>query len=218
MTTDDGPASTSAAVNVVDITVDTGNPGDLVKPVLDPATVRAQLEALLVVAEGGVGAVDLASAVGLSVPRIEEELHTLAREYEARGSGIRIRDTAAGWRLFAASEHHELIRAALRDDQPSRLTQAALETLAVIAYRQPVSRSRIGAIRGVSADAVVRTLVSRGLVVETGTEEGSGAVLYGTSVSFLEKLGLRSLAELPPLSDHLPDLQDVLSSADVTSM
>jgi segregation and condensation protein B len=188
------------------------------EPETEPNQVRAQLEALLVVAEGGMPTADLARALGVSEQAAVRELNTLVDEYAARESGIRIRDTAAGWRLYAAPEHHDLIRAALRDDQPARLTQAALETLAVVAYRQPVSRSRIGAIRGVSADAVVRTLVSRGLVVETGIEEGSGAVLYGTSPSFLEKLGIMSLAELPPLSDHLPDLQDVLSTSDVTSM
>jgi segregation and condensation protein B len=179
---------------------------------------RAVVEALLVVAEGGVTADDFARLLEISAPDALDALRTLAGEYEGRGSGIRIRDTAAGWRLFAAPEHHDAVRAALRDDQPARLTQASLETLAVIAYRQPVSRSRIGAIRGVSADAVVRTLVSRGLVVEVGTEESSGAILYGTSTLFLEKLGVTSLAELPPLHDYLPDLRDVLSDADWTSM
>jgi len=183
-----------------------------------PELTRSRLEALLVVAEGAVPVADLARAVGMPPADVEAALRVLAADYEARGSGIRFRDTAAGWRLFAAPEHHDLIRTALRDDQPSKLTQAALETLAVIAYRQPVSRSRIGAIRGVSADAVVRTLVSRGLVVEVGTEESSGAVLYGTTASFLEKLGLRSLAELPPLSEHLPSLQDVLESSELTSL
>jgi segregation and condensation protein B len=93
----------------------------------------------------------------------------------------------------------------VRDGQQARLTQAALETLAVVAYRQPVSRSRIAAIRGVNVDAVMRTLVSRGLVTEVGTDASSGAVLYGTTGMFLERLGVSSLADLPPLSEYLPD-------------
>jgi segregation and condensation protein B len=200
------------------MTADEPAVANLREPSVPPGEIRSCLEALLVVAEGGVSLADFSRYLGVPETRIEEELEVLVGEYEGRGSGIRIRDTAAGWRLFASPEHHDLIRAALREDQPARLTQASLETLAVIAYRQPVTRSRIGAIRGVSADAVVRTLVSRGLVVEVGVEDGTGAVVYGTSTLFLEKLGIRTLAELPPLSDHLPDLQDVLSSSDVTSM
>ena len=203
---------TDGATELADANADT----DLVSRTAEQ--IRAEIEALLVVAEGGVTADDFGRILEISPADALDALRTLAGEYEERGSGIRIRDTAAGWRLFAAPEHHDLIRAALRDDQPARLTQASLETLAVVAYRQPVTRSRIGAIRGVSADAVVRTLVSRGLVVEVGTEESSGAILYGTSTLFLEKLGVTSLAELPPLHDYLPDLRDVLSDTDVTSM
>jgi segregation and condensation protein B len=206
------------ARDVIDITAAAdSNPSEPATP-RSGRELRSSIEALLVVAEGAVAVGELAAHLGVDETAAREALEVLSCEYEERESGIRIRDTAAGWRLFAAPEHHELIRAALRDDQPARLTQASLETLAVVAYRQPVTRSRIGAIRGVSADAVVRTLASRGLVVEVGIEEGSGAVLYGTSPLFLEKLGLGSLADLPPLHDYLPDLQDVLSSADVTSL
>lgn len=183
-----------------------------------PEQLAPAIEALLVTAEGALAVVDLARYAGVSPELVDRALELLAQDYEGRGSGIRLRETAGGWRLFAAPEHHELVREALRDDQPAKLTQASLETLAVVAYRQPVTRSRIGAIRGVSADAVVRTLVSRGLVVEVGVEESTGAILYGTSELFLEKLGITSLAELPPLPPYLPDLHDVLLDIDVTSM
>ena len=211
-------ASDPRAVRAVDLTSVEQGAVDAPPSPVDPAEIRAQLEALLVVAEGAVPVADFSRALGIDERATAEQLATLADEYAGRGSGIRVRETATGWRLYAAPEHHELIRSAFRDEQPARLTQAALETLAVVAYRQPVSRSRIGAIRGVGADAVVRTLATRGLVVEVGVEDGTGAVLYGTSAAFLEKLGIGSLAELPPLSDHLPDLRDVLSATDVTSM
>jgi segregation and condensation protein B len=110
--------------------------------------------------------------------------------------------------LFAATEFTELVQRLLLDERPARLTQAALETLAVVAYRQPVSRARVAAVRGVSVDAVIRTLLQRGLVREVATEEGTGAVLFGTTALFLERLGIRDLSELPDLGPLLPGLSD----------
>lgn len=177
-----------------------------------------RMEALLIVAEGGIPTPDFARLLDRPEETILLALQALADSYVVRGSGIRLRHTATGWRLFAAPEYHDLVREALGDDQPTRLTQAALETLAVVAYRQPVTRARIGSIRGVSVDAVVRTLVSRGLIVETGVESGSGAVLYATSELFLEKLGIESLAQLPALAEYLPALDTVIGSIDLTSI
>jgi segregation and condensation protein B len=136
---------------------------------------------------------------------VTRTLAELAADYDAAGRGFDLRQVAGGWRLYTRAECAPYVERFVRDGQQARLTQAALETLAVVAYRQPVSRSRVAAIRGVSVDAVMRTLLSRGLVTEVGTEHETGATLYGTTAHFLERLGLADLADLPPLSPLLPD-------------
>lgn len=171
----------------------------------DLPPLRAALEAVLLVVDEPVAEVVLAQVIERPTDEVRQVLHELAGEYDAAGRGFELREVAGGWRLYTRPECAPFVERFVRDGQQARLTQAALETLAVVAYRQPVSRSRVAAIRGVNVDAVMRTLVARGLVVEVGTEHESGAILYGTTPHFLERLGVRTLEELPPLSDYLPD-------------
>jgi len=167
--------------------------------------VRAAIEAVLLVVDEPVADVTLAQVVERPTEEVRQLLVELAAEYDAAGRGFELRQVSGGWRLYTRPECAPYVERFVRDGQQARLTQAALETLAVVAYRQPVSRSRVAGIRGVNVDAVMRTLVSRGLVTEVGSESETGAVLYGTTPMFLERLGLVSLDELPPLRDHLPD-------------
>lgn len=172
------------------------------------AQLRAAAEAVLVVADGPVTCAALAEALGVGEARAGELLESLAAEYAGDGDGpargFVLRRAAGGWRLASAPAFHDLIERFVIGGATSRLSQAALETLAVIAYRQPVTRGRIAAIRGVSVDGVVRTLCARGLIEEAGAEPG-GALLYRTTDEFLEYLGLDSLDDLPPLAPYLPE-------------
>jgi segregation and condensation protein B len=167
--------------------------------------VRAALEAVLLVVDEPVAEVVLAQVVERPTEEVSALLRELAAEYDADGRGFELRNLSGGWRLYTRAACAPFVERFVRDGQQARLTQAALETLAVVAYRQPVSRSRVAAIRGVNVEAVMRTLVSRGLVTEVGTEAESGAVLYGTTPFFLERLGVSSLEDLPPVSEFLPD-------------
>lgn len=171
--------------------------------------VRAGVEAILMVADAPVPAAVLAAALGAPQPAVEAALEGLAREYREQGHGFDLREVGKGWRFYSHPDHAEVVEVFVRDGQTTRLTAAALETLAVIAYRQPVSRGRIASIRGVNVDGVVRTLLTRGLVEEAGRDEETGALLYRTTSYFLERLGLRSLEELPPLAPFLPDAADL---------
>lgn len=172
------------------------------------AQLRAAAEAVLVVADGPVTCAALAEALGVGEARAHGLLESLAAEYAGDGDGpargFVLRRAAGGWRLASAPAFHDLVERFVIGGATSRLSQAALETLAVIAYRQPVTRGRIAAIRGVSVDGVVRTLCARGLIEEAGAEP-SGALLYRTTDEFLEYLGLDSLEDLPPLAPYLPD-------------
>jgi segregation and condensation protein B len=173
----------------------------------DGLPLRGTLEAVLLVADEPVPLARLAQGIGADPIAIEAELRALSAELAARGSGIALREIAGGWRFYTAPEYADAVAAYLVEGQSARLSQAALETLAVIAYRQPVSRARIAAVRGVNVDGVVRTLTMRGLIEEAGTEPASGAVLYATTPLFLEKIGLTRLDELPPLAPLLPDIE-----------
>jgi segregation and condensation protein B len=146
----------------------------------------------------------LAAAVGHPVPDVAAALTALAGSYDAEGRGFELREIGGGWRYFTREEYADAVERFVLDGQQARLTQAALETLAVVAYRQPVSRGRVSAIRAVNVDGVMRTLLTRGLVEEAGTEPESGAVLYRTSAYFMERMGLQSLDELPDLAPFLP--------------
>ncbi len=159
----------------------------------------------------------LAAATGLAVSDVHRVLAELAAEYDgytrdgmpAPVRGFELRFVAGGWRMYSRAAHAGIVSRFVMDGQTARLTQAALETLAVIAYRQPVSRARVSAIRGVNVDSVVRTLAQRGLVEEAGTDPVSGAFLYRTTGYFLERLGMDSLEDLPQLSPHLPGLENL---------
>jgi segregation and condensation protein B len=177
---------------------------------LDPADLRGGLEALLFVVDAPVDEDTLAAALRCPIAQVRAGLAGLAEDYEHRRAGVTLRRVGEGWRVYTREEHAAVVERYLLEGQRSRLTQAALETLAVIAYRQPVTRARISAIRGVGVDAVVRTLVNRGLVYECGSDPDTGGGLYATTSLFLERLGLTSLAELPDLAPLLPDTASML--------
>lgn len=167
----------------------------------------AALEAILFVVEQPVSAAALAVAVERPTPVVHAALDALRAGYDERHSGIELRDVAGGVRIYTRAEHADVVEQFLQEGQRGRLTQAALETLAVIAYRQPVTRSRVSAIRGVNVDGVVRTLLARGLIVEVGTDPETGGGLFRTTDLFLEKMGLDSLDQLPSLAPLLPDVE-----------
>jgi segregation and condensation protein B len=177
---------------------------------LSPEELSGGLEALLFVMDDPVDEDTLAGALHCSVEQVRAGLDELAAGYDERRSGLTLRKVGEGWRLYTREEHAPVVERYLVDGQRSRLTQAALETLAVIAYRQPVTRARVSGIRGVGVDGVMRTLLSRGLVHEVGTDPDSGGGLYATTPLFLERLGLRSLADLPELAPLLPETSSML--------
>jgi segregation and condensation protein B len=190
----------------------TQTPPDVVdQPPLDvdalPRGARGALEAVLMVVEEPVDELTLASALGITTARVELLLGELAEEYDRDGRGFELRRVAGGWRIYSRPEYAQVVERFVLDGQTARLTQAALETLAIVAYRQPVSRARVGAVRGVNVDAVMRTLTSRGLVEEAGNDPETGAVLYRTTTYFLHRIGLRSLDELPALAPFLPEVE-----------
>ncbi|WP_344446187.1 SMC-Scp complex subunit ScpB [Kitasatospora nipponensis] len=161
------------------------------------------------VADEPVGEGKLAEVLERPRAEVAAALRELAAEYTAQGRGFELRLVAGGWRFYSRASRAEVVERFVLDGQQARLTQAALETLAVVAYRQPVSRSRVSAVRGVNCDGVMRTLVQRGLVEETGSEPETGAILYRTTNYFLERMGLRGLEELPELAPFLPEVDDV---------
>jgi len=166
---------------------------------------RASLEAILLVVDEPVAEVVLAQVLERPRGEVVGALHALAAEYTEQGRGFDLREVAGGWRFYTRADCAPVVERFVRDGQEVRLTQAALETLAVVAYRQPVSRSRVSAVRGVNCDGVIRTLVLRGLVEEAGTEAETSAILYRTTSYFLERIGLRSIDDLPELAPFLPD-------------
>ncbi len=172
-------------------------------------SLAAHLEAILMVTDEPVTGEQLASVLDEPEDRVVDTLQSLAREYAAAGRGFELRSVAGGWRFYSHPACAPVVARFVLDGQQARLTHAALETLAIVAYQQPVSRARMSAIRGVSCDAVVRTLHTRGLIEEVGIEHESGATLFGTTSYFLERLGLGSLDELPPLAPFLPSVDEV---------
>lgn len=192
-----------------------------------PGGPKAAVEAVLMVLDQPATAEELAAGLGLTVDTVLGLLSELEREYNGYtvkapdmenasnagfGSsprGFELRNIAGGWRIYSRAEFAGIVGKYVLEGQAARLTQAALETLAVIAYRQPVSRARVSAIRGVNVDSVVRTLAQRGLIEDAGTDPESGAILYRTTSYFLERMGIDSVAELPQLSPHLPGLDGI---------
>jgi segregation and condensation protein B len=192
---------------------DQATPADEAGPAL-----RTALEAILMVVDEPVGEVLLAQVTERPTGEVLEALRALAAEYDEAGRGFELRQVAGGWRYYTRASCTAYVERFVLDGQQARLTQAALETLAVVAYRQPVSRARVSAVRGVNVDGVMRTLVARGLVEEAGRDAGlgdGGAILYRTTSYFLERLGLRGIDELPDLAPFLPEVDavDEMSSA-----
>lgn len=174
-----------------------------------PGGLRGAIEAVLMVVDEPVSTIDLASALEQPTDDVARAIEELEIDYAAAHRGFTLRQVSGGWRMYSRPDYAPVVEKFLLGGQQAKLTQAALETLAVIAYRQPISRSRVGAVRGVNVDGVVRTLLTRGLITETGHDEISNAVLYGTTDYFLERIGLASLEDLPALAPYLPEA-DVL--------
>jgi segregation and condensation protein B len=176
---------------------------------------ESALEAVLLVADEPVSPRDLAANFGIPEPEILLCLQQLSASYRDRGSGIDVREVAGGWRLYTAADCSIAVEKFVRDGQHTRLTQASLETLAIVAYRQPISRGRIAAIRGVNVDGVVKTLMQRGLIEEAGEEHEGQSAVFRTTPYFLERMGMASLDELPEIAEHLPGLE-TLSDIDAS--
>ncbi|MEP7026715.1 MAG: SMC-Scp complex subunit ScpB [Actinomycetota bacterium] len=171
----------------------------------DSPSLRASLEAIILVADEPVAEILIAQVLERPREEISAALHELAASYTGEGRGFDLREIAGGWRYYTREDCAPVVERFVSDGQEIRLTQAGLETLSVVAYRQPVSRARVSAVRGVSCDGVMRTLTLRGLIEEAGTDPDTGAILFGTTSYFLERLGLASLEDLPELAPFLPD-------------
>lgn len=184
---------------------------------LPAPSLGAALEALLIVAVEPQSTVELAEATRHPVDEVAARLEKLSEEYAAQERGFALREVAGGWRFYTSESCSGMVERWVLDGQQARLTQAALETLAVIAYRQPVSRARISAVRGVNVDGVLRTLQSRGLIEEAGTDPSSQAILFRTTPYFLERMGIASLEDLPDLAEHLPDLAELEAVIDAVA-
>jgi segregation and condensation protein B len=210
---DDDPASQPSVLEDEDETEpepeheDTGEPEGLAASQSRPA-LRPSLEAILLVADEPVPVGVLAQIVGQTQDDLGAELRALADSYTAEQRGFDLREVGGGWRFYTRPEYAAVVEKFVSDSQEVRLTQAALETLAVVAYRQPVSRARVSAVRGVNCDGVMRTLVLRGLVEEAGNDPDTGAVLFQTTGYFLERLGVADLEDLPELAPFLPEHLD----------
>jgi segregation and condensation protein B len=194
---------------VVDLGIDVAE-----TPQLEDSELGAILEALLLVVDSPVTVDALATAIDQPAYRIAAKLQLMSQDYTARDSGIDLRETGGGWRMYTRARFAPYVERLLLDGARSKLTRAALETLAVVAYRQPVTRARVSAVRGVNVDAVIRTLLARGLITEAGNDPDSGAVTFATTELFLERLGLSELGDLPDIAPLLPDV-DVID--DITA-
>lgn len=170
---------------------------------------RSRIESVLLVVDTPVAVEDLAGALGASISDCSERLLAWREELETRGSGIDLRETAEGWRLYTRPENSDAVEAFLLDGTQKKLSRAAMETLAVVAYRQPVTRAQVAGVRGVNVDGVMRTLTLRGLIAEVDPDEASGAHRYVTTELFLELLGIDTLERLPDLAPLLPEIDSI---------
>ena len=198
--TDDRPEPDFASDLGVDLAIE---------PHMEDSELGAVLEALLLVVDTPVTVDALSTAVDQPAHRVAAKLRLMADEFTARESGIDLREAGGGWRMYTRSQYAPFVERLLLDGTRSKLTRAALETLAVVAYRQPVSRVRVSAVRGVNCDAVMRTLLARGLITESGTDSDTGATTFATTELFLERLGLSTLADLPDIAPLLPDIDNI---------
>ncbi|SDT14750.1 SMC-Scp complex subunit ScpB [Microlunatus soli] len=178
------------------------------EPTRTPEELQSALEALLLVADEPISETALAATLNTPTADVTEALGELVRFYDETGRGFELRAVAGGWRYYTREQHAELLSGYVLEGQHAKLSQAALETLAVIAYLQPVSRSRVSGVRGVSVDGVMRTLLTRDLITEIGSED-SGATLFATTDYFLERMGLQSLDELPEIAPYLPEATEL---------
>ena len=169
----------------------------------------AALESILMVADSPLSVITLAGALELPVAEIKNAIAALKDDYDGKSSGrvrgFELREVGGGWRIFVRQDFDWAVKLFVDNENPTKLSQAALETLAVIAYKQPISRGQIASIRGVNVDSVVKTLLSRNLITELYTDSETGAINYGTTTLMLELLGINSLDELPMISPYLPD-------------
>jgi segregation and condensation protein B len=167
---------------------------------------RGAIEALLFVSDEPVSASRMAKVLDAAPGEVERTLAALAQQYAVDERGFQLREVAGGWRLYTHPAHHDVVEQYVLSWDTRRLSQAALEALAVIAYHQPVTRQGVNAVRGVNSEGVIASLMEKGLVREVGRDKAAGnAILYGTTRTFLERFGLKDLAELPPLEDFSPD-------------
>jgi segregation and condensation protein B len=178
-------------------------------PELSDDTLECALEALLLVVDEPTDEASLAGALEVSPERLAVAIRRLADSYRDGDRGIELRRIGEGWRFYTRDRYAPYVEKLLLEGQRAKLTRAALETLAVVAYRQPVTRARVAAVRGVNSDGVMRTLLTRGLVEESGVDYSTQGILYRTTEMFLERLGLSSLSELPPLAPLLPDVDSI---------
>ena len=215
MTLDNQDQTEEVEVMNETVTEDPRNELALSEPIAADS-LRGAIEAILMVAEVPLSIVHLATALDMPVPDIREALLAVKADFdganEARPRGFELREVGGGWRVFVREEYEWAVREFISNENPTKLSQAALETLAVIAYRQPIARGQIASIRGVNVDSVVRTLLSRGLVTELFTDSETGAINYGTTETFLETLGINALDDLPLISPYLPDANFDLGS------
>lgn len=178
----------------------------------------AQLEAVLMVSDEPVTLEQLKKATEQPVEHIQTTLEAIQRDYDGHENGktrgFQLREVAGGWRIYTRAEHAEVIASFMLQGATQKLSQASLEALAVIAYLQPTTRSRVAQIRGVNSDSVIRTLLTRGLIAEEGVEEDTGAVRYTTTNNFLELLGINSIHELPKISPLLPGVDEASQLAE----
>lgn len=175
---------------------------------LGPSSIKGALEALLLVSSDPVSASALAASLDVAPGEVASLLAELQVEYEEANRGFQLREVAGGWRLFTHPAFHDQVEAFVLSWDTQKLSQAALETLAVIAYHQPVTRETVKGIRGVNSDGVISSLADKGLIREMGRDPQRGqAILYGTTAAFLEKFGLRSVRDLPDLEQFAPDEQ-----------
>ncbi|WP_020640234.1 SMC-Scp complex subunit ScpB [Amycolatopsis balhimycina] len=182
---------------------------DFMPDLTSDEALEAALEALLLIVDSPAGEELLAGTLGQPKSRIVVALRTMAQKFTDRTSGIDLRRVGEGWRFYTRDVYAPFVEKLLLDGQRSKLTRAALESLAVIAYRQPVTRARVAAVRGVNVDGVIRTLLARGLIEEMGTDPETTGTLYVTTELFLERLGLSSLNDLPAIAPLLPEVDTI---------
>lgn len=187
-------------------------PAEAAEPAAQPAQssdLERTLEAIFMIADEPQSLVSLASSLGSPIPAVRQSIERLVADYDGLDGGVRrgfeLREVAGGWRIYVREEHDDAVRDFVLTQNPSKLSQAALETLAVIAYRQPISRGAIASIRAVNVDSVVRTLLGRGLITEAFTDSETGAIHYATTDLLMVQLGINSIEELPLISPLLDD-------------